>query len=49
MNHGNQKHDGAKFQSSSFWIKPLPNMLKAVSQVKQATLVNLREVKYEEH
>jgi len=45
MNHSHQKHDGLKFQSSSFWIKSLPNM----SQVMQATLANLREVKYDEH
>jgi len=49
MNHSNQIHDGLKFQSSSFWIKSLPNMLKAVSHVMQATLANLREVKYDEH
>lgn len=49
MNHSNQKHDGLKFQSSRFWIKSLPNKLKGVSQVMQATLANLREVKYDEH
>lgn len=49
MNHSNRKHDGLKFQSSSFWIKSLPNMLKVVSQVMKATLANLREVKYDEH
>ena len=49
MNHSNQKNDGLTFQSSSFWVKSLPNMLKAVSLVMQATLANLREVKYDEH
>lgn len=49
MNHSSQKHDGLKFQSSRFWIKSLQNMLKGVSQVMQATLANLREVKYDEH
>lgn len=49
MNNSNQKHDELKFQTSSSWIKSLPNMLKAVSQVMQATLANLREVKYDEH
>jgi hypothetical protein len=49
MNYSNQTHDGGKFQSSSFWIKSLPNMLEAVSQVMQVTLAKLREVKYDKH